>query len=254
LRSAAAAASAFDAVLVDYHLPAVDGEQVGRTIRADPMLERVGLLMLSSSGQPGETAIMEAVGFDAYLVKPIRAQILAKALAMVLERKREGKSGTLITQHTVTEARTAPEQEPRLAVSLRVLLAEDNPVNLEVAREMLKGMGATLAVAVNGFEVLKALEQSTFDLVLMDCQMPGMDGFVATARIREAERARGGHIPIVAMTASALAGDREHCLAMGMDDYISKPLTVAVLHTKLDHWIYSRQSETLVGQSFGKTA
>jgi len=236
LRSAAGAAAPFDAILVDYHLPVVDGEQVGRIIRADPTLERLGLLMLSSSGQPGETAIMEAVGFDAYLVKPIRAQILAKALAMVLERKREGKSGSLITQHTVTEARTTPEQEPRLAVPLHVLLAEDNPVNLEVAREMLKGMGATLAVAADGFEVLKALEQSKFDLVLMDCQMPGMDGFVATARIREAERARGGHIPIVAMTASALAGDREHCLAMGMDDYISKPVTRQALWDVLSRW------------------
>jgi two-component system, sensor histidine kinase and response regulator len=236
VQRAACGECVFDAALVDYHLPLMDGEQVGRTIRANPTLERLGLLMLSSSGQPGEAARMEAVGFDAYLVKPIRAEILARALAVVLERKRQGKSGSLITQHTVTEASPAHMHEPPLPAPLHVLLAEDNPVNQEVSREMLKGMGATLVAAADGFQVLEALEHSTFDLILMDCQMPGMDGFLATARIREREQARGGHIPIVAMTASALAGDREHCLAMGMDDYISKPITRQALWAVLSRW------------------
>ena len=236
LQEAAGAKHVFDAALVDYHLPVMDGEQVAKAIRPNPALERLGLVMLSSSGQPGEAARMEAAGFDAYLVKPIRTEILAKALAMVLERKRSGKSGSLITQHTVTDATPAPEEQLTLLGPVHVLLAEDNPVNQEVAREMLKAMGATLVVAADGFEALEAFEHSTFDLVLMDCQMPGMDGFAATARMRERERARSSHTPIVAMTASALAGDREHCLAMGMDDYLSKPITRQALWAVLSRW------------------
>jgi CheY-like chemotaxis protein len=106
-----------------------------------------------------------------------------------------------------------------------VLVAEDNPVNQKLAQKMLESLGATLEVAADGFQVLQAVERTTFDVVLMDCQMPGMDGFVATACVRERERGRGGHLPIVAVTANALGGDREHCLAKGMDDYISKPIT-----------------------------
>jgi PAS domain S-box-containing protein len=228
---------AFDAALVDYHLPDMDGEQVGKALRAEPTLARLGLLMLSSSGHRGEAACVEAVGFDAYLVKPVRAEILASALALVLERKRQGKSGALITRHTVTESGPASEHQPSLAAPLHVLLAEDNLVNQKLARKMLEDMGATLVVAADGFQVLTALEQSVFDVVLMDCQMPGMDGFVATARVREEERLRGGHIPIVAMTANALGGDREQCLAMGMDDYISKPITRRGLWQVLSRWI-----------------
>jgi PAS domain S-box-containing protein len=228
---------AFDATLVDYRLPDMDGEQVGKALRAEPALARLGLLMLSSSAQRGEAAGVEAVGFDAYLMKPVRAEILSSALALVLERKRQGKSGALITRHTVTEAGPAQERLPALAAPLHVLLAEDNLVNQKLARKMLEDMGATLVVAEDGFQVLVALEQSAFDVVLMDCQMPGMDGFVATSRVREQERLRGGHIPIVAMTANALTGDREQCLAMGMDDYISKPITRRGLWSVLSRWI-----------------
>jgi CheY-like chemotaxis protein/HPt (histidine-containing phosphotransfer) domain-containing protein len=239
VRVAARGGSAFDAALLDYHLPDMNGEQVGEALRGDALLAGLGLLMLSSSGQQGEAAHVEGVGFDAYLVKPVRAEILASALAMVLERKRRRECGALITRHTVSEASPPHRQEPSFAAPVRVLLAEDNLVNQQVARKMLEGMGATLVVAADGFQVLQALEQSAFEMVLMDCQMPGMDGFVATARIREREQARGGHIPIIAMTANALEGDREHCLAMGMDDYISKPITRQGLWAALSRWIQS---------------
>ncbi len=227
---------AFDAALVDYHLPDMDGQQVAETLRADATLAGLGLLMLSSSGQHGEAARMEAIGFDAYLVKPARAEMLARALAMVLDRKGRGECGALITRHTVSEANPTHKHEPLLAAPVHVLLAEDNLVNQQVARKMLEGMGATFVVAADGFQVLQALEEAAFEVVLMDCQMPGMDGFVATARIREREQARGGHIPIIAMTANALEGDREHCLAMGMDDYISKPITRQGLWAVLSRW------------------
>jgi two-component system sensor histidine kinase/response regulator len=162
--------------------------------------------------------------------------MLARALAMVLDRKGRGECGALITRHTVSEASPTHKHEPLLAAPVHVLLAEDNLVNQQVARKMLEGMGATFVVAADGFQVLQALEEAAFEVVLMDCQMPGMDGFVATARIREREQARGGHIPIIAMTANALEGDREHCLAMGMDDYISKPITRQGLWAVLSRW------------------
>jgi CheY-like chemotaxis protein len=144
---------------------------------------------------------------------------------MVLERRRQGVGGALITRYLVAEAGPVQRSEAVLETPLHVLLAEDNLVNQMVASKMLESMGATLEVARDGYEVLRALQRGAFDVVLMDCQMPGMDGFVATARIREKERASGGHVPIVAMTANALGGDREHCLAKGMDEYISKPFT-----------------------------
>jgi signal transduction histidine kinase/DNA-binding response OmpR family regulator/HPt (histidine-containing phosphotransfer) domain-containing protein len=235
-RRAAREGHAFDAVLVDYHLPDMNGDEVGRVFREDPKMAELGLIMLSSSGQQGEAALMEAAGFDAYLVKPVRAEILASALAMVLERKRQGASGALITRHTVAEAGPTPKSDPVLTAPLHVLVAEDNPVNQKLAQKMLESLGATLEVAADGFQVLQAVERTTFDVVLMDCQMPGMDGFVATACIRERERARSGHLPIVAVTANALGGDREHCLAKGMDDYISKPITRQGLFTILSRW------------------
>ncbi len=228
---------AFDAALVHDHLPDMDGAQVGRLVGANPALARLGLLMLSSSGLPGEAALAELAGFDAYLVKPVRAEVLASALDTVLERKRHGTSGALVTRHALTDTSPACAQAPILAAPLHVLLAEDNPVNQKVARRMLEDMGATLVVAPDGFQAVQALEQSAFDLVLMDCQMPGMDGFTATARIRDKEQAGGGHIPIVAMTANALGGDRQHCLDAGMDDYISKPVTRHGLWEVLSRWV-----------------
>ena len=226
----------FDAVTVDRLLPDMDGEQVARTLRADPRTAGLGLLMLSSSGEQGEAARMKSAKFDAYLVKPVRAEILSHALAMVLERRRSGEVGALITRHTVNEASRPDRVGPALAAPLHVLLAEDNPVNQKVARKMLESLGATCAVAGDGFQVLQALERSTFDAVLMDCQMPGMDGLTATARVRERERTEGGHVPIIAMTANVLNGDREHCLAMGMDDYLAKPITRQGIWAALSRW------------------
>jgi len=225
VQAAARGGGAFDAAIVDDHLPDMDGGRVAEILRADASLTGLGLVMLSSSGYRGEAAHMRSLGFDAYLVKPVRAESLAGVLSMVLERKRRGERGALVTRHTVSEASPSHRDEPSLATPLHVLLAEDNLVNQQVARKMLEGMGATLVVATDGSQALGLLEKSTFDVVLMDCQMPGMDGLEATARIRERERTRGGHIPIIAMTANALESDRERCLAAGMDDYISKPIT-----------------------------
>jgi len=145
-------------------------------------------------------------------------------------------------------AKHAPEERQP-----RVLIAEDNPVNQKFVLRLLEKAGLRADVVANGCQAVAAIGKATYDLVLMDCQMPEMDGFEATAEIRRLEGS-SRHTTICALTAHAMAGDRERCIDAGMDDYISKPLTVAVLHSKIDHWIYSRQSDTLVGQSFGKTA
>ena len=160
--------------------------------------------------------------------------------ALLTIRQREAASGVPVKQ--------APEERQP-----RVLLAEDNPVNQKFVLRLLEKAGLRTDVVANGSQAVAAIGKATYDLILMDCQMPEMDGFEATAEIRRLE-GNARHTTICALTAHAMAGDRERCIDAGMDDYISKPLTVAVLHSKIDHWIYSRQSDTLVGQSFGKTA
>ncbi|HET9596771.1 MAG TPA: response regulator [Anaeromyxobacteraceae bacterium] len=225
-----------DAAVVDGRAPEL-AWHLGAALRAGARGGDLGLVLLSPSGRCGEALAAERAGFDAYLVKPTRPEILAGALAMVVERRRAGRPGPLVTRHAVSEAGLAPERGPStLPAPVRVLLAEDHPVNQKVAQKLLEGMGATLTVAADGLEAVQALERAPFDLVLMDCQMPGMDGFEATARIRARERERGGHVPIVAMTAHALGGDREHCLSMGMDDYLSKPVTRKALWDALARW------------------
>ena len=237
LDGAALAGRPFDAVVVDLGLPDLGGEGVGRQLRADPLHQGLALVLLSAPGLRGEEATADSAGFDAYLVKPAPPALLADALGLALERRRRGAPGPLLTRHSVGERDWhAPSAAPRLPVELRVLLAEDHPVNQKLAQKFLESMGARLEVAADGAQVLEALERSRFDLVLMDCQMPGMDGFMTTARIRERERIQGGHLPIIAMTAHALEGDREHCLAQGMDDYLSKPVTRQALWSVLSRW------------------
>jgi PAS domain S-box-containing protein len=229
----------FDLALVDQRLAGGDGAEVGEALRgASGRPSPLGLVLLGPSGGRGEAARAEAAGFDGYLVTPVRAEVLASALAIVLERSRSGARGPLplVTRHSVSEAAPPEERAAALPAPMHVLLAEDNAVNQKLAEKMLAKLGATLAVAADGFQVLAALERATFDAVLMDCQMPGMDGFAATARIRDLERVRGGHLPIIAMTANALAGDREQCLAAGMDDYVAKPITGQALCDVLSRW------------------
>ena len=223
----------FDAILLDYHLRGAGGEAIGRGIRADPALAGVALLLMSASGQQGEAELAETAGFDAYLVKPVSAGVLVGAVALSIERRRTGRARSLVTRHALGDHRPMAEDVSPLPREVRVLLAEDNPVNQRIAVRMLEELGASAEVVVDGYQALQALERETFQAVLMDCQMPGMDGYLATRRIRELERTRSGHVPIVAMTANALQGDRERCLAAGMDDYLTKPMTRRALREAL---------------------
>jgi signal transduction histidine kinase/CheY-like chemotaxis protein len=217
LSAASHAGHPFPLVLLDANMPGLDGFSVAEEIGRRPELAGATIMMLTSSGEYGDTERCRAAGIAAYLVKPIRQADLVAAIRRALDARR-------------APAEPAPAGSPTLApptfTRARVLLAEDNVVNQRVAVRLLAKRGHEVTVVANGREALTALEQSSFDVVLMDLQMPEMGGLEATAVIRERERGRGrgGRTRIIAMTAHALKGDRERCLAGGMDGYVSKPI------------------------------
>lgn len=224
---AAVANQPFDVVLLDMEMPEMNGLMLARTIRADSMLQSIKLILLTSVGRLGGEPDLQQLGLDGMLVKPVRQSELYNCLITVL--------GV-----TTAELEAARETVPRAAreegKGVRVLVAEDNAVNQQVAVLMLQARGYQVDVVNNGREALEALERVPYDLVLMDCQMPEMDGFEATAQIRAREGATR-HTPIIALTAHALRGEREKCIAAGMDDYLAKPLTPDALYSTLRRWM-----------------
>jgi two-component system, sensor histidine kinase and response regulator len=202
----------FALVLLDAHMPEVDGFTLAEQIKKHPDLAGATVMMLSSASQPIDTRRCQDLGLAAYLTKPIKQADLYRSIMAVL-----GSPVSKVAAPTVP-----PPALPCRA--LHLLLAEDNLVNQMLAVRLLEKQGHSVVVAGNGVEVVRMVEREPFDLVLMDVQMPEMDGFEATAAIRERERDTGRHIPILAMTAYAMKGDRERCLAAGMDSYISKPI------------------------------
>ena len=214
-RGAASAGEPFALVLLDANMPEMDGFEVARRISATPELGGATIMMLSSSGQHDESARCREVGIAAYLTKPVEQRELLSAIGRVLAREPG--------QRAALPASMLPAELPERR--LRVLLAEDNVVNQRVAASLLERRGHKVTVAANGREALDRVAREPFDVVLMDVQMPEMGGFEATAAIRARETERHApRLPIIAMTAHAMKGDRERCLAAGMDDYLSKPL------------------------------
>lgn len=202
-------------VLLDGQMPIVDGFEVAARIKQNPKLANAVIMMLTSVGQRGDVARCRELGIAAYLTKPIKQSELFDAIVTVLEKKAAGDAcAQVVTHHSLRESSRC----------LHVLVAEDNSVNKKIAVRMLQRRGHTAEVASNGLEAVEAFAAGHFDLILMDVQMPVMGGFEATAKIREIEKSKNGHIPIIAMTAHALKGDKERCIAAGMDDYISKPV------------------------------
>jgi len=218
----------YDFVLVDYQLPGMDGMSLGRVMRNDRTLGEIRLVMLTTFGQRGQGQAALQAGFAGYLVKPIRQSQLYDCLAAVIGMPTAPAVPTLITVHSV-----ADEQTRRRT---RVLVADDNVVNQTVAARLLEKQGCRVDVVANGLEVLEALTRCPYDLVLMDCQMPEMDGYEATAAIRVREQQTGQHLPIIAMTANAMQGDRQVCLKAGMDDYMSKPVQSSQLAAIVKTW------------------
>jgi CheY-like chemotaxis protein len=197
----------------------MDGFMLVEQMRAKPELSTVTVMMLSSAGHRGDIERCRQLGILAYLFKPVRKQELLTAILAAL-----GQSGG--TSATTPLLKAA---QPAQAKSLRILLAEDNRVNQIVATRVTEKLGHSVVVAVNGQIALQLLATQPFDLVLMDVQMPEMDGLTAVGKIRESEQSTPFHLPIIAMTAHAMKGDRERCIAAGMDGYVSKPITGQVL-------------------------
>jgi len=218
LGRAAAAAAPYRLVLLDVMMPDVDGFAVAQGIQEQPEMAGATILMLSSSDRQGDVARCRQLGVSRYLTNPIKPSELLEAILLAL--------GSAAMSLPPTEVGNRPQSAGR---RLRVLLAEDNAINQVVASEFLKTEGHEVAVANNGREALEALASQPFDLILMDMQMPQMDGFEATAAWRAQEKASGRHTPIIALTAHAMKGDRERCLAAGMDEYVSKPIQPAEL-------------------------
>jgi len=224
LAEAREAGETFTLVLTDVNMPEMDGFDLVERIRQNQELGTVTIMMLTSSGQRGDAARCRELGISAYLTKPIRPSELREAIVRLLAVPNRESYSLPLTRHSIREA-------PRLAtVRLRVLLAEDNAVNQRLAIRLIEKQGHQVVVVNDGLEALEVLEHENFDLVLMDVQMPRMDGLEATAAIRRREKERGGHMSIVAMTAHAMKGDRERCLAAGMDGYLAKPLRVQELY------------------------
>jgi len=228
LVSLRAAGSAYDLAILDMKMPEMDGLSLARAIKAEAALADVKLVMLTSLGQRGHGAEASRIGVSAYLTKPVDEADLYDCLVEVLAPGRGRGAPSLVTRHSLREARPP--------VSARVLVAEDNEVNQKVAVHILEKLGYRVEVAENGGEALEACQRERYDAVLMDGQMPGLDGYEATRRIREMEGA-SRRTPIIAMTASAMKGDREKCLEAGMDDYVSKPVTPDELEGVLRRWV-----------------
>ncbi|ETX03150.1 MAG: hypothetical protein ETSY2_34060 [Candidatus Entotheonella gemina] len=211
LRHAATHGQWYDVAILDMQMPHMDGVTLAQTIKADPQLASIRLVILTSVGWYGDSTDVRHAGIDDYLSKPVRQTQLYNCLVTLMSTP-------------ATPAVSLPAASSPLALSApqwdaHLLLAEDSPVNQEVATHMLKVMGCRVTSVVNGQEACEAVRHTRYDLVLMDCQMPGMDGFSATRAIRQHLADTGGdHLPIIALTAYAMTGDRERCLEAGMDD------------------------------------
>ena len=232
LQEARSEGDPYGIALLDLHMPRMDGWMLASAIRGEPACGDPLMVMLTSYGERGGGDRFRAAGFVGYLVKPIRASILLDSLRAVWAASQRGGESSFVTRHSLAEARAIPgdlDLEEALPTSLRVLVAEDNLVNQMIATKMLEKLGCRVDVAANGQEAVDMLDLLPYDVVFMDCQMPEMDGFEATELIRRKEESSGGHVSIIAMTANALAGDRERCLEIGMDDYLSKPVRPAEL-------------------------
>jgi len=223
----------FDLAILDAQMPVMDGFELTRRLRQDSRTERLSLILLTSLSGSEHREEMEQLGIE-YVRKPARKSKLYDRIVRLLPTK---SSTTHRDLNGTAKGSASGEAPPLPANNLRILVVEDNRVNQRVALRLLQRRGFTADLATNGLEAIECLAEAPYDLIFMDCQMPEMDGFEATRVIRQGEEGSDSHVPIIAMTANAMEGDRENCLAAGMDDYISKPVQVDVLGQTLERWV-----------------
>jgi PAS domain S-box-containing protein len=235
LRAAARQGRPYDIAILDLMMPDMDGFQLAAAIKADAAIAGVALVLLPSHGRRGDAERARLVGIAAYLKKPVRQTQLFDCLTAVVTLSGSEPRATrpLVTQHSIREA--AVRLKDQATSGLRILVADDSLVNQAVALGQLFNLGYRADAVVNGRHLLEVLDRREVDIILMDCQMPEMDGFAATAEVRRRE-GTARHTTIIAMTANALDGDQERCLAAGMDDYLSKPVKLEALRLMLARW------------------
>ena len=236
MRQSGAAGRPFEVVLLDHLMPDCDGAQLGRIIIQDESIKSTRLILLTSSGQRGDGQMFADIGFAGYLLKPVTQRDLTECLVLVLANTADSwhlRSQPMITRHAL--------RAQRGRIHNRILLAEDNLVNQKVALRLLEKLDYRVHVVADGLAAVAAWQSGKFDLILMDCQMPQMDGYEATREIRRLEEG-GRHTPIVALTAHAMKGDEEACRAAGMDDYLSKPIDRIRLDACLDRLLQNTGS------------
>jgi len=244
LRAAVAEGKPFDLAILDFQMPEMDGFQLAGIIKADSSFSQTRLVILTSFSERGHHQIARQTGIDAYVAKPIRQAQLFDCLKSVLR----DTSKAVTVEAAAALSKPGPSNSAIAETLIKteeivsrgyILIAEDNPVNQRIAALMVGKLGYTSKVVANGIEVLKAIAEKTYDLILMDCQMPEMDGMEATVEIRERENGSARRTPIIALTANAMQGEREKCLAIGMDDYLSKPFKQEELALIIERWIES---------------
>ncbi len=240
LREAAARNEAFDIAILDLMMPEMDGFELARRIKADKSISKTHLILLPSYGKRGHGQQARDLEIAAYLQKPVRQSQLYNCLSAVISEaggaEEVNQTPRLITQHSLVRGSRQKIVPAKASETIRILVAEDNPVNQKVALKQLQSLGFAADVVADGRAAIEAVKNNCYDVVFMDCQMPVADGFEATAEIRRHE-GDARHTTIIAMTAHALEGEREKCIAAGMDDYLSKPVKVEMLGSTLKKWL-----------------
>jgi PAS domain S-box-containing protein len=245
LHEARAAGDPYQIAILDYQMPEMDGEMLGQAIKADSLLHDIQLVMLSSLGQEGDIRErLKKTGFAAYLIKPARQSELLETLVSVWDAHCRHHPLDLISDQPLpkTHEGAGSDCPERPFMGTRVLLAEDNTTNQIVGGMMLRNLGCHVDIAANGLEAMQMIEKFPYEIVFMDCEMPEMDGYEATAEIRRRPDSRS-RLPIVAVTAQAMQGDQAHCLVSGMDDYISKPVKQEDFARALKWWVPGNRRE-----------
>jgi two-component system sensor histidine kinase/response regulator len=242
LRLAVDSKDPYEIAIIDMQMPGINGETLGQKIKQDPDLKNTILVLMTSMGKRADAKRFEEIGFAAYLIKPIKKSKLYDCLATVTGKQKKttkDRSAKIVTRHSLAEDRKR---------KARILVAEDNMINQKVALNILKKLGYSADAVANGEEAVKTLEMMPYDIVLMDCQMPEMDGYTATREIRKSEDQFANRnsqpatrIPIIAITANAMKGDCEKCLEAGMDDYIAKPVKPQEISDVIEKWLKKGQ-------------